>query len=53
MVGLVTRQVGFKILMEASINMAVFWVVTSCGLTDVYRRFRGVYCPDDGGSKYF
>jgi hypothetical protein len=32
-----------------------FWVVASCSLVELYRRFRGACClhrPDDGGSKY-
>jgi hypothetical protein len=26
------------------IKMVVVWVVTPCGLVEVYRRFRGAYC---------
>jgi hypothetical protein len=33
-------------------KMAVFWVVAHCSLLEFYRRFRGDYRPDDGGSKY-
>jgi hypothetical protein len=48
--------VGFQVLMAASMNMAVFWVVAPCSLVDVYRRFRGASClhhqGDDGSSKY-
>jgi hypothetical protein len=41
-------------------KMAVFWVVVSCSLVEVYQRFRCSYClhhqgdahrPDDGDSK--
>jgi hypothetical protein len=40
-------------------KMAVLWVVASCSLVEVHRRFRGPCClhhqsnhrPDDGGSK--
>jgi hypothetical protein len=40
--------------------MTLFWVVTSCRLVEVYRRFRGACCPpqkgthrpDDGGNKH-
>jgi hypothetical protein len=27
--------------------MLVFWVVTTCGLVDRYRRFEGTYNPED------
>jgi hypothetical protein len=45
--------------MGAGMKTAVFWVVESCNLVEVYWRFRGTCCvryqgdcPDDGGSKY-
>jgi hypothetical protein len=38
-------RVRFQVLTAASMNMAVFWVVVSRSLVEVYRRFR------DGGSK--
>jgi hypothetical protein len=48
--------VRFEVLMAVSMKMTVFWVVALCRLVEVYRRFRGVYCPhhqgDDGGSKH-
>jgi hypothetical protein len=33
--------VGFEVLTAASMNMAVFWVVTPCSLVEVYQCFRG------------
>jgi hypothetical protein len=30
------------------LKMAVFWAVATCGLVEVYQRFRG---PDNGGRK--
>jgi hypothetical protein len=33
--------VRFEVLMVASIKMAIFWVVASCTLVEVYRHFRG------------
>jgi hypothetical protein len=29
-------EVGFQVLMAASVKMAVFWVVAACSLVDVY-----------------
>jgi hypothetical protein len=50
--------VGFEVLTAVSKKMAVFWVVASCSLVEVYQCFRGPCClnvithhPDDGGSK--
>jgi hypothetical protein len=50
---------GFEVLTAASMKMAVFWVVASCSLVEVFRRFRGARClhhqgdrPDDGGSRH-
>jgi hypothetical protein len=44
---------------KKTMKMAVFWVVVTCSLVEVYRRFRGAcclhhqgYCPDDGGRKH-
>jgi hypothetical protein len=34
----------FQVLMAASMKMAVLWDVTSRGLVEDYRRFRGVCC---------
>jgi hypothetical protein len=49
------RPYGEKKLLK----MAVFWVVASCSLVEVYWHFRGACClhhqgdcPDDGDSKY-
>jgi hypothetical protein len=46
----------FQVLMAASTKMTVVWVVASCSLVEVYRRFRGDcyfhHCHDDGGSKH-
>jgi hypothetical protein len=39
--------VRFEVLTAVSTKTAVFWVVTTCSLVEVYERF-----PDDGGSKY-
>jgi hypothetical protein len=33
--------VGFEVLTAVSKKMAVFWVVTPCGLVGRYYRFRG------------
>jgi hypothetical protein len=41
----------FQVLTAANMNMTVFWDVALCSLVQVYLRFRGAYCPDDGGSK--
>jgi hypothetical protein len=35
---------GFEVLSAVSTKMAVFWVVASCSLVEVYRRFRGPCC---------
>jgi hypothetical protein len=32
--------------------MTVFWNVAPCSLVEVYRRFRYLSPPDDGGSKH-
>jgi hypothetical protein len=47
----------FKVLATASMKMAVFWVVASCSLIEVNRRFGDTsiiraMSPDDGGSKH-
>jgi hypothetical protein len=58
--------VRFQVLTATSMKMAVFWVVASCSLVEIYRCFRGPCCPhyqddqhylcfdrlDDGGSKH-
>jgi hypothetical protein len=49
--------VRFQILTAASMNMVAFWVVATCGLVDVCRRFRGACClhhhhVDDGRSNH-
>jgi hypothetical protein len=54
-------QVGFEVLTAVSTKMAVFCVVATCSLVEVYQRFGGPFClhhqgddthrPDDGGSK--
>jgi hypothetical protein len=41
--------VRFQVLTEASMKMAVFWVIAQCSLVEVYRRFRGA---DVGSSKH-
>jgi hypothetical protein len=56
-----SAEVRFEVLMEASMKMAVFWVVALWSLAEFYRRFRGACClhvlgdgggsPDDGGRK--
>jgi hypothetical protein len=42
--------------MAASMNMTVFWDISSCTAVEVDRRFRVAYClyrrPDDGGSSH-
>jgi hypothetical protein len=49
------RDVRFQVLAAANIQMTVFWDIASCGVIEVDRRFRGVYClhhqgySDDGG----
>jgi hypothetical protein len=42
---------GFEVLTAVSMKISVFWVVAPCSLVEVYQRFRGPCCPDDGGSK--
>jgi hypothetical protein len=37
-------SVRFQVLIAASMNMAVFWVVAPCSLVEVLRRFRGTCC---------
>jgi hypothetical protein len=37
-------QVGFEVLTAVSMKMAVFWVVVTCSLEEVYQRFRGPCC---------
>jgi hypothetical protein len=41
--------VRFKVLAAASMKMTVFWDVAPCCLVEVYRRFRGTYCPPSSG----
>jgi hypothetical protein len=42
----------FTLTILINVNMAVFWVVARCNLVEVYRRFSGACCPDDGGRKH-
>jgi hypothetical protein len=44
----ISMLVRFQVLMTASMNMAVFWVVALCNLVDVYRRFRGACLHHQG-----
>jgi hypothetical protein len=37
--------------MAASMKIRAFWGVSPCSL-GVDRRFRGAYCPDDGGGTH-
>jgi hypothetical protein len=37
---------------KPSSNITVFWDIAPCSMVEAFRRFRGAYCPDDGGSKY-
>jgi hypothetical protein len=39
-----TATAKYQVLKAVSMKMAVIWVVVSCSLVKVYRRFRGVYC---------
>jgi hypothetical protein len=50
---IMTFMVGPEVLTAVGIKMAAFWVVAPCRLVWVYQRFRGLYCPDDGGSIEF
>jgi hypothetical protein len=34
---------GFEVFTEASMKMAVFWVVAPCILVELYQSFRGTY----------
>jgi hypothetical protein len=34
----------FHVLVVVGMKIAVFWVVSSCRLVEVYRDFRGPYC---------
>jgi hypothetical protein len=36
--------VGFEVITAVSTKVAVFWVVASCSLVEVYQRFRGPCC---------
>jgi hypothetical protein len=45
-------QAWLQVLKAASIKMAVFWVVASCRLVWVYRRFRGLYCLHHQGDDW-
>jgi hypothetical protein len=38
-----------RFLTAVRMKMALFWDVTSCGLVEVDRRFRSVYCVHDQG----
>jgi hypothetical protein len=40
----------FEVLMAASMEMAVFWVVVPC-LVEAYRRFRGACCLHHQGDE--
>jgi hypothetical protein len=33
-------------------KMAVFWVVATCSLVEVYRRFRGAFCLHHQGDEH-
>jgi hypothetical protein len=37
-------HVRVQVLTAASMKIAVFWVLASCSLVEVYRRFRGACC---------
>jgi hypothetical protein len=39
---------GFEVLTAVGKKMAVFWVVAPCSLVEIYRRFRGPCCDDEG-----
>jgi hypothetical protein len=43
--------VRFEVLMAASMDMTVFWDVTSCSVTEIYRRFRAAYCLHHHGER--
>jgi hypothetical protein len=47
----VTKYMRFRVLTEAGVEVAVFWIVASCNLAEVYRRFRGVFCLHHGGGR--
>jgi hypothetical protein len=47
---LMLLSAGFEVLMEASMKMAVFWVVTLCILVEVYQHFRVTCCLHHQGS---
>jgi hypothetical protein len=40
--------VGFEVLTAVSTKIAVFWVVATCSLVEVYQRFRGTCCLHHG-----
>jgi hypothetical protein len=46
------RYLRFQVLTAAGTKMTVFWDVTPCSLIEIFRRFRGSYLPDYGGSKH-
>jgi hypothetical protein len=39
-----SNDVGFEVLTAVSTKMAVFWVVVTCSVIEVYQRFRGPCC---------
>jgi hypothetical protein len=43
--------VRLQVLTAVSMKMAVFWVVSPCGLVEVYQRFRGGFCLHHQGDE--
>jgi hypothetical protein len=53
-VNTVARRIGIEVLMAVSTQIAVFWVIATCSLVEVYHCFRGICClhhqgPNDRG----
>jgi hypothetical protein len=45
------RMWDFRFSQQASVRMAVFWVVAPCNLVEVYRHFRGACCLHQQGDE--
>jgi hypothetical protein len=45
------KYVRFEVLMVATMQMAVFWVVAPCSLVEVYQCFRGACCLHHQGNE--
>jgi hypothetical protein len=48
----ILEVVEFEVLTAVSTKMAVFWLVVSCSLVEVYQRFRGPCCIHHQGDEF-